>query len=117
MCGTCPSDCFVLDAFRKYRDDLRDHGRYYSKESEIINQKNNVVANANAIIGHVPAPAVFPWQHRAVAMIMSMTHLSDPLVVYCTPALVLDLVLDLSLSLGLMNSALWFSHIILKFLF
>ena len=46
---------FVLDAFRKYRDDLRDHGRYYSKESEIINQKNNVVANANAIIGHVPS--------------------------------------------------------------
>ena len=83
MCGKRPSDCFVLEAFRKYRDDLRDHGRYYSKESEIINQKNNV-ANANAIIGHAPAPAVFPWQHRAVAMIMSMTHLSDPVVYACS---------------------------------
>ena len=26
-CGKYPLDCFVLETFREYRDDLRDHGR------------------------------------------------------------------------------------------
>ena len=39
-------DCFVLEAFREYRDDLRDH-MDNTQETKI---RNNVVGNANAII-------------------------------------------------------------------
>ena len=40
-------DCFVFEAFREYRDDLRDHMGDNIQETKI---RNNVVANANAII-------------------------------------------------------------------
>ena len=40
-------DCFVFEAFREYRDDLRDHMGDNTQETKI---GNNVVAKANAII-------------------------------------------------------------------
>ena len=41
-------DCFVLEAFREYRDDLRDHiyRRQYPNATKIRSLENNVVANA-----------------------------------------------------------------------
>ena len=51
MCGKSVHqtivDCFVLEAFREYRDDLRDHMSDNYQETKI---RNNVVGNANAII-------------------------------------------------------------------
>ena len=40
-------DCFVLQAFREYRDDLRDHVSDNTQKTKI---RNNVVTKANTII-------------------------------------------------------------------